>query len=113
MSESQAGIQLTLQFVHMALRDAQLILRGGLLLRQGSSLGTGLLLLSGDDRLLLMRYIEIALQAIRPILRQRNHPPGERLLRLEPRTTDFNLGQLHGLARSPCRSGRHACRPQS
>ena len=57
MSESQAGIQLTLQFVHLALRDAQLILRGGLLLRQGSSLGTGLLLLSGDDRLLLMRYI--------------------------------------------------------
>ncbi|MGF6549648.1 hypothetical protein QFZ96_004719 [Paraburkholderia youngii] len=70
--QRQAALELTLQVADLTLRDAQLILRGGLLLRQFRRLGALLLLLARDDALLLTRDVEVGLQPARAFLRQRD-----------------------------------------
>ena len=79
----QAGFQLALQFADLALCGAQLVLRGSLLLCQCRCFGAGLLLLVRDNRLLLMRNVEVGLQAVGSVLRQRDHPLREHLLRFK------------------------------
>ena len=64
----QAAIQLTLQFLHLTLRIAQLGLGGALLLRKRRSFGTCLLLLIVDDVLLLTRDSKVGLQTVGAVL---------------------------------------------